>query len=69
MGVSVEGEPSGKVPQYTKHSLDVHSVLQGQCCEGVAEEVMEADLEQACPPQHSVEHIQHAIRTDGAAIR
>ena len=68
MGVSVEGESSGKVPQYTRHSLDVYSVLQGQCCEGVAE-VMEADLEQACPPQHSVEHIQHAIRTDGAAIR
>mgnify|MGYP006342653023 CR=1 FL=1 len=32
-------------------------------------EVMEADLGKACSLQHSVEHIQHAIRRDGASIR
>ena len=59
MSVGVEGESGGEVAQHTGHCLDVHPVLQSQCCEGVAE-VMEADLGKACSLQHSVEHIQHA---------
>lgn len=34
MSVGVEGESVGEVAQHT--SLDVYSVLQRQCCEGVA---------------------------------
>ncbi len=35
MGVGVEGESRGEVTQHTGHRLDVHAVLQSQCCEGV----------------------------------
>ena len=68
MSVGVEGESGGEVAQHTGHCLDVHPVLQSQCCEGVAE-VMEADLGKACSLQHSVEHIQHAIRGDWTSVR
>ena len=68
MSVGIEGKSGGEMSQHTGYRFDVHSVLQSQCCEGVAE-VMEADLGKACSLQHSVEHIQHAIRRDGASIR
>ena len=35
MSVGVEGESGGEVAQHTGHCLDVHPVLQSQCCEGV----------------------------------
>ena len=43
MSVGVEGESCGEVSQHAGHSLDVHAVLEGDSCEGVAE-VMESDL-------------------------
>ena len=68
MCVGVEGESCGEVPQHTGHRLDVHAVLQRQRCEGVAE-VMEPDFRQSRSLQHSVEHVQHAVRGDGASVR
>ena len=35
MSVGVQREACRKMPQHTRHGLDVHSVLQGQRCEGV----------------------------------
>ena len=35
MGVGVQREACRKMPQHTRHGLDVHTVLQGQRCEGV----------------------------------
>ena len=68
MGVGVEREASGEVTQHTGHRLDVHTVLQCDSCEGVAE-VVESNLRDACPCQHSFEHIIHAIRRDGTTVR
>ena len=42
MCVGVEGESGGEVAQHTGHCLDVHPVLQSQCCEGVAQAVADA---------------------------
>ena len=35
MSVGVQREACRKMPQHARHSLDVHTVLQGQRCEGV----------------------------------
>ena len=35
MSVGVQREACRKMPQHTRHGLDVHTVLQGQRCEGV----------------------------------
>jgi hypothetical protein len=35
MGVGVQREACRKMPQHARHGLDVHTVLQGQRCEGV----------------------------------
>ena len=35
MSVGVQRKPCRKMPQHTRHGLDVHSVLQCQRCEGV----------------------------------
>ena len=43
MGVGVQGEASGEVAQHTGDCLDVHTVLQGDGCEGMAE-IVESDL-------------------------
>ena len=51
----------GFLPLNTRYGLDVHSVLQSQRCEGVAQ-VMETHLRQPCPLQDSVQHMQHAVR-------
>ena len=37
MGIGIQGEPGGEVPQYAADGLDVHTVLKGDGCEGVAE--------------------------------
>ena len=43
MGIGVQGEACGKVTQHVGHGLDVHTILQGNGCEGVAE-IVESDL-------------------------
>ena len=35
MRISIQREACRKMPQHARHGLDVHSVLQGQRCEGV----------------------------------
>ena len=35
MGVGVQGEACGEVPQHAGHRLDVHTVLKCNGCEGV----------------------------------
>ena len=67
MGICVQGEASGEVNQHAGHCLDVHSVLEGNGSEGVAE-VMESDLWDASPFKDSLEHIIDAVRGDGSAV-
>ena len=67
MCIGVQGEACGEVPKHTRHSLDVYSVLEGDGCKGVAE-VMESDLRDASPLQHSLQHIVHAVRRNGTAV-
>ena len=67
MGVGAKGEAGGEVAQHTGQGLDIHAVLQGDGGEGVAE-VVESNLWDACPRQHSFQHVVHAIRRDGAAV-
>ena len=67
MGVGVQGEPGGEVPQHTGHCLDVHSVLQSQGGEGMPE-VMKPHPGQSRPLQHPVEHVQDTVRRDGPAV-
>ena len=35
MRISVQREACRKMPQHTRHGLDVHTILQCQRCEGV----------------------------------
>ena len=35
MGVCVQRKPCRKMPQHARYGFDVHTVLQGQRCEGV----------------------------------
>ena len=67
MGVGVQGEACGEVAEHTADRLDVHAILEGDSCEGVAE-VVESNLRDACPCQYSFEHIVHAVRRNGTAI-
>ena len=67
MGVGVQGEAGGEVPQHTTDCLDIHSVLEGDGGEGVAE-VVKSDLRDASSLQHSLEHIVDTVRGDGAAV-
>ena len=68
MGVGVQGEACGEVSEHTRHCLDIHTVLQGNSCEGVAE-VVESDLGDACSCQYSFQHVVYAVRRDGASVR
>ena len=68
MGVGVQRETRGVVPEHTADGLDVHAVLQGHRREGVAQ-VMKADAWQPSPFQHSLQHMQDAIWGDGVAVR
>ena len=43
MGIGVQGEACGEVTQHAGYGLDVHTVLQGDGCEGVTE-VVESDF-------------------------
>ena len=61
MSVGVQRKPCRKMPQHTRHGLDVYTVLQCQRCEGVTE-IVESDARQSCPLQHPLEHVQDAVR-------
>ena len=68
MGIGVQGESCGEVTQHAGHGLDIHTVLEGNGGEGVAE-VMESDLRDTCSFQHPLQHIIDAVRRDGATVR
>ena len=61
VGVGVQREACRVVTQHTADGLDVHAVLQGHGREGVAE-VVKADAGQPSPFQHSLQHMQDAVR-------
>ena len=67
MGIGVQGEACGEVAQHTGYRFDVHSVLQRDGGEGVAE-VVESDLRDTSPLQHSLQHIVDAVWGAGAAV-
>ena len=67
MGIGVQGEACGEVTQHAGHRLDVHSVLESDGCEGVAE-VMESDLRDANPLQNPLQHIVDTVRGDGPPL-
>ncbi len=67
MGVGVEGEAGGEMTEHTADCLDVHAILEGDGCKGVAE-VVESDFRDACPCQYSFEHIIHAVGRDRTAV-
>ena len=54
--------------EHTAHDLDVHAILKGEGGESVAE-VMESDLRDACPLQHTLQHVVDAVRRDRTAVR
>ena len=61
MGIGIQGEACREVPQHAGHGLDIHSVLECDGGEGVAE-IMESDLGNPRPFQHSFQHIIDTIR-------
>ena len=67
MGVCIEGEACGEVTQHPGYRLNIHTVLEGTGCEGVAE-VVESYFRNTRSLQHSLEHIVHAVRGDGTAV-
>ena len=52
MGVGVEREAGGEMAEHTRHCLDIHTVLQGNSCEGVAE-IVESNFRNACSGEDS----------------
>lgn len=67
MGVGVQSEACGEVVQHSADGFDIHAVLKGEGCEGVTE-VMEPNLGDARSFQHTLQHIVHTVRRDGAAV-
>ena len=67
MSIGVQGEACGEVTQHAADGFDVHTILQCNGGEGVAE-VMESDLWDASPFKDSLEHIIDAVRGDGATV-
>ena len=61
MGIGIQGEPGGEVAQHARHRFDVHTVLQGNGSEGVAE-IMESDFGDTSSLQHSFQHVIYTIR-------
>ena len=61
MGVGVQCEARRVVTEHTADGLDVHAVLQGHGREGVTE-IVESDAGQPRAFQHSLQHMQHAVR-------
>lgn len=60
MGIGVQRKSGGEVARHTTDRLDVYAVLQGDGGEGVTE-VVELNFRDACPCQHLLEHIIHAV--------
>ena len=67
MSISVQGEACGEVTQHAGHRLDVHTILEGNGSEGVAE-VMESDLRDARSFEDTLQHIVDAVRGDGTTV-
>ena len=67
MGIGVQGEACGEVPQHTGQGLDIHTILKRDSCEGVAK-VMESDLGDASSFEDALQHVVHTIRRDGSAV-
>ena len=68
MGIGVEGESRGVVPEHTGYRLDVHSVLQcdgGEC----VPEIVKSDFGQSRSFENPLQHMIYAVRGDGAAVR
>ena len=65
VGVGVQSEAGVGVAQHAGNGLDVHTVLQRQGREGMAQ-VVEADAGQSRPLQHPVQHVVHAVRRNEA---
>ena len=66
VGVSVQGEACGVMTQHGGQGFHVHTVLEGQDREGMAQAV-ERDFLQPCPLQYLLELIQDAVRGDRAS--
>ena len=67
MGVGIQSEACGEVTQHAGDGFDVHTVLESQRCESVAE-VMESDLRDANPLQNPLQHIVDTVRGDGPPL-
>lgn len=67
MGIGIQGEACGEVAQHTADRLDVHTVLEGDGCEGVAE-VVKSDFRDTRSLKNPLQHVIYAVRRDGAAI-
>ena len=67
MGIGIQGEACGEVTQHTGHRLDIHTILERDGCEGVAQ-IVESDLRDASPFQHPLEHVVYTVRGDGATV-
>ena len=66
MGIGIQRESCREMAQHSRHGFHIHAVLEGQCGERMAE-IVEPDLRQARPIQHPVEHMEDAVRGNGAA--
>ena len=67
MGIGVQSEPGREVAEHAADRLDVHSILEGDGCESMAE-IVESDLRDTCSLQHPFQHIVHAVRGDGTTV-
>ena len=60
MGISVQGEACGEVAQHSADGLDVHTVLEGDGGEGMAE-VMESDFQNASTFEDALQQVVHTV--------
>ena len=63
----VQGATCKEATQCTENGLDILTVSQGDGSEGAAE-AMEPDLQDARPLEHTLQHVVHTVRRDGAAV-
>ena len=61
VGVGVQREARGVVAQHRGHRFHVHAVLERHGCEGMTE-IVESDAGQSRSFQHSLQHMQDAVR-------
>lgn len=66
VGVGVQGEAGGVVAQHTADRFHIYAILERQGSEGVSQ-IMEPHLGQPCSFQYPVEHMENAVRGNGAA--